>query len=78
MRPAVLEAVRQPPERVVVGSTLDPPPAFVVRGADGRVLGGVPVTVAVTEGEGVLRDAPLRSRPGPTSVGQWMVGITAG
>lgn len=78
MRPAVLEAVRQPPERVVVGTTLDPPPAFVVRGADGRVLGGVRVTVTVTEGEGVLRDAPLRSRPGPTSVGQWMVGIAAG
>lgn len=64
------------PAQATVASTLSP--TFAVRGADGEMLSGVPVTITVTAGEGVIRNAPLRTAAGPTPVGQWILGTVAG
>lgn len=61
-----------------VGSALAPSPAFEVRDANGRPIGGVSLTVTVGEGGGTLRNAPVRSANGATSVGQWTLGTQAG
>jgi hypothetical protein len=60
------------------GAVLTTSPTFVVRDEDGASLGGVSVTVTVTAGGGTLTDAPTTSNDGPTSVGTWRLGNTAG
>src|SRR4051812_9094596 len=62
-----------------VGSVLSPTPTFVVKDASGNVIGGVPITVAVTSGSSTLTNAPTStSASGPTSLGTITLGHTAG
>ena len=70
-----LAALTLPP--TVVGGVVTPPPSFEVRSENGRAL-RAPVTVAVTSGGGTLANAPTRSLRGPTEIGQWTLGTTAG
>ena len=82
----VTAAVQQPPAEITIetsvpssvrlGSTLSP--TFLVRDADGNVIAGVPVTVAITAGTGQLVNAPTESGALPTSIGTWTVGSEFG
>ncbi|HUR00542.1 MAG TPA: Ig-like domain-containing protein [Gemmatimonadaceae bacterium] len=60
------------------GSVLSSSPTFVVKDANGNILAGVPVTVAVTSGTATLTNAPTTSGSGPTSVGTVTLGQQAG
>lgn len=61
-----------------VATALATSPTFEVRDAAGDVLDGISVTVAVSSGGGTLVGAPTRSGDGPTSIGTWTLGPTAG
>jgi hypothetical protein len=61
-----------------VGTALTSAPTFTVTDASGNALGNVAVSVAVTSGGGTLVGAPTKSAGGPTSVGTWTLGTTAG
>jgi hypothetical protein len=84
----VTAAVQQPPAEITIetnapssvrlGSTLSPTPTFLVRDANGNVVAGVPVTVAITAGTGQLVNAPTESGALPTSIGTWTVGSDFG
>ena len=60
------------------GTVLTTSPTFVVKDQDGNPMGGVNVTVTVTAGGGTLTNAPTTTSEGPTSVGTWRLGNTAG
>jgi hypothetical protein len=60
------------------GLPLSTSPTFVVRDGNGNVLGGVAVAIAVTAGGGTIPDAPTKSEAGPTPIGTWTLGRTAG
>lgn len=75
--PSTIAATTQAPT-VVVGAAVTPTPTFSVMGSDGKPLAGVPVTITVLEGGGVLVGAPTRTVAGATSVGQWLAGTRAG
>ncbi len=61
------------------GIVLTPQPSFVVKDGNGNTLGGVSVTITVTAGGGTLANAPTQTTSGgPTPVGQWTLGTTAG
>jgi hypothetical protein len=63
----------------VVGGVLTPAPGIVVRDASGKVLGGIPVLVSVSDGAGTLQGAPTRTAgTGPTAIGQWTLGTKSG
>jgi hypothetical protein len=62
----------------VVGSDLTVEPTFRVLSSSGKAIRGVPVTVTVTSGGGTITNAPTKSRGGPTSIGKWRLGPTAG
>lgn len=62
----------------VVGSIVTPAPAFVVRTARGEALANVPVSITITRGNGSLRNAPLRTGIGITSIGEWTLDTVAG
>jgi hypothetical protein len=62
----------------VVRTAVAPVPTFVLRDAAGRPLGGFPVSIAVDAGGGTLRDAPRNTGAGPTPVGEWILGASAG
>jgi hypothetical protein len=54
-------------------------PSFSVKDANGTILGGVPVSIAVTSGEGTLTNAATRTAAGvPTPVGSWTLGRIVG
>ncbi|HEX9564957.1 MAG TPA: leishmanolysin-related zinc metalloendopeptidase [Gemmatimonadaceae bacterium] len=74
----VVEASLSLPPTATVGGTLAQPPTFVVRDASGQALANAPVTVAVTGGNGTLRDPPSRTGTGPTPVGDWTLDTLAG
>lgn len=61
-----------------VGTVLATAPTFTVTDASGNALANITVSVAVTSGGGTLVGAPTRSSAGPTSVGTWTLGTTAG
>lgn len=61
-----------------VGTALASSPTFTVTDASGNALGNVAVTVAITSGGGTLVNAPTKSSAGPTSIGTWTMGTTAG
>lgn len=61
-----------------VGTALATAPTFVVKDANGNALSNVGVTVTVASGGGTLTGAPTRTSSGPTSVGTWVLGTTAG
>ncbi len=62
----------------VVGTAVVPVPTFVLRDAGGRALTGFPVSIAVDAGGGTLRNAPRGTTAGPTPVGEWILGPSAG
>jgi hypothetical protein len=54
-------------------------PSFFVKDANGIILGDVPVSIAVTSGDGTLTNAPTRTVAGiPTPVGTWTLGKIVG
>lgn len=61
-----------------VNTQLTTPPAFVIRDAQGNAVGGIAVTVTVTEGGGTLTGAPTRSSSGSTPIGRWTLGTRSG
>src|SRR5687768_10216066 len=63
----------------IAGLPLPAAPSFSVTDANGAILGGVPVTIAVTGGGGTLLGAPTSTVAGvPTSVGTWTLGKIVG
>ena len=61
------------------GLVLATAPTFSVKDANGKILGGVSVTVTVTAGGGTLANAPTSTTSdSPTSIGTWTLGKTAG
>ena len=60
------------------GLALTASPTFVVKDDNGKVLGGVSVAIAVTAGGGTIVDAPTKTESGPTPIGTWTLGRTAG
>ncbi len=76
--PASLVVVQGAPASATVFSPLAPAPSFEVRDAGDVALPGVPVTVAITAGNGTLTGAPTVSAAGTTSIGTWRLGQTAG
>lgn len=63
----------------VVGQELNPSPTFEVRDRNGNRMGGVVFTVTVVSGGGAVTQTPARTlSTGPTSVGTWTLGQTAG
>ena len=77
-KPASVAAVSSSVPTATVGSALATPPTFVVSDASGNPLGGVSVSVVVSGGGGSLVGAPTKTASGPTTVGTWTLGTTAG
>lgn len=77
-KPAAVRAVSGENSSAMVGTALASPPAFTITDESGNALGDVAVTVTVASGGGTLTGAPKRSASGPTSVGTWTLGTTAG
>lgn len=78
LAPSSLTIEQAAPANATVFTQLSPAPAFAVRDVNGTVLQGVPVTVAITAGNGTLTGAPALSTLGTTSIGAWRLGTTAG
>ena len=78
LAPSSLTIEQVAPTNATVFTQLTPAPAFAVRDVNGTVLQGVPVTVAITAGNGTLTGAPTLSTLGTTSIGSWRLGTTAG
>lgn len=78
VQPASVEAVQATAPAATVATALAVAPTFVVKDAKGSALAGVAISVAVTSGGGTLAGAPTKSLGGPTSVGTWTLGTTAG
>ena len=76
--PASLDAVTGPAATIVVATTLATPPTFEVRTAGGKAIKNVPFAVAVTQGGGSVTNSPTVTVAGPTSIGIWTLGTTAG
>ena len=74
----VVAVTANPLASAVVGSVVASAPTFEVRSTGGHALAGIPVNVVVTAGGGSLTGAPSVTLAGPTSIGQWTLGTTAG
>jgi leishmanolysin len=61
-----------------VGAVLTSSPTFEVKDDRGNDIANVAVTVTVTAGAGSITGAPTRTGSGPTPVGTWTLGTTAG
>jgi hypothetical protein len=75
---SVVAVSANPVPSVTVGTAVATAPTFEVRSSNGRAMAGIPVSVTVTSGGGALVGAPTVSLAGPTSIGQWTLGTTAG
>ncbi len=75
---SVVAITANPLTSAVVGSVVATAPTFEVRAQSGKALSGIVVSVAVTAGGGSLVGAPTLSLAGPTAIGQWTLGTTAG
>jgi hypothetical protein len=54
-------------------------PSFLVKDANGTIIGNAPVSITVTSGAGTLTNAPTRTASGvPTEVGTWTLGRIVG
>ena len=62
----------------VAGQKLTIAPTFVVKNDRGDPLAGIPVTIRITAGDGILTDAPSKTAAGPTGVGSWSLGPRVG
>jgi hypothetical protein len=77
--PALVEAAGGSSLAGTVGALVSPSPSFEVKDASGHILGGVAVSIAVSDGAGTLRNSPARTAAnGPTSIGQWTLGTKSG
>lgn len=77
-KPTAVQAASGAGASATVGTALTSAPTFTVTDASGSALGNIAVSVAVTSGGGTLVGAPTKSASGPTSVGTWTLGTTAG
>lgn len=77
-KPTAVQAVSGSGASATVGTVLTSAPTFTVTDASGKVLSNITVSVAVTSGGGTLVGAPTKSTSGPTPVGTWTLGTTAG
>lgn len=77
-KPTAVQAASGAGASATVGTALTSAPTFTVTDASGSALGNIAVSVAVTSGGGTLVGAPTKSSGGPTSVGTWTLGTTAG
>jgi hypothetical protein len=77
-KPAAMQAVSGAGMSATVGTALTTAPTFTVTDASGNALANVAVTVTVGSGGGSLIGAPTKTSAGPTSVGTWTLGTTAG
>ncbi len=77
-KPTAVQSASGAGASATVGTALTAPPTFTVTDASGNALGNIAVSVAVTSGGGTLVGAPTKSASGPTSVGTWTLGTTAG
>lgn len=77
-KPTAVQASSGAGASATVGTALTSAPTFTVTDASGNALGNIAVSVAVTGGGGTLVGAPTKSSAGPTSVGTWTLGTTAG
>ncbi len=77
-KPTAVQSASGSGASATVGTALTSAPTFTVTDASGNALGNVAVSVAVTSGGGTLVGAPTKSSGGPTSVGTWTLGTTAG
>jgi len=78
VRPASIQAVSAVIPTATVGTALGTSPTFTVADASGNALGGIAISVVVSGGGGSLVGAPTKTTAGPTSVGTWTLGTTAG
>lgn len=77
-KPTAVQVASGAAASATVGTALTSSPTFAVTDASGNALGNIAVSVAVTSGGGTLVGAPTKSAGGPTSVGTWTLGTTAG
>lgn len=77
-KPASVQASAATTPTATVGAALSVAPTFTVKDASGNDLGNVAVSVVVSTGGGSLVGAPSKTTAGPTSVGTWTLGTTAG
>ncbi len=77
-KPTAVQSASGSGASATVGTALTSAPTFTVTDASGNALGNVAVSVAVTSGGGTLVGAPTKSSGGPTPVGTWTLGTTAG
>ena len=76
--PASVEASVSTPSGIA-GLPLATVPSLSIRDANGNILGGVAISVAVTSGGGTLTNAPSATVSGaPTPVGTWTLGRLVG
>lgn len=76
--PASIVAIDGLTQDGAVGTPVGTTPTFEVRNADGVAIAGVNVSIAVTAGGGTLVGKPSQSGAGPTEIGGWTLGPTAG
>jgi len=77
-KPTALVATQGVVTSGTAGSTLGVSPTFSATDVNGRAVANVPVTITVGGGGGTLIGAPTKTIAGPTSVGAWTLGTTAG
>ena len=78
LAPASLTVETSAPASATVFTQLAPAPSFAIRDANGTALAGVPVNVALSAGNGLLTSTPSYTVAGPTTIGVWRLGTTAG
>lgn len=76
--PASIEIVAGNNQTASVGQRLTASPSFLVRDASGNPISGVSVSVTVSAGNGSVANAPKKSSKGPTSIGNWTLGLKSG
>jgi len=78
-KPSDVEIVAGASQTGIAGQALAVTPSFVVQDRRGRTMGGVPVEIRVTAGDGLLTNVPSVTRPdGSTQVGEWKLGPRTG
>jgi microcystin-dependent protein len=76
--PVSIDLVVGPPATIQVGSVVTVTPTIEVRGANGRPIRNIPITIAPAFNSGVLAGAPTLTLAGPTPVGTWTLGTSVG
>ncbi len=78
VRAASIEIVAGNNQTASVGQRLATSPTFLVRDASGHAISGVGISVSVSAGNGTIANAPRKSTNGPTSIGNWTLGLKSG